>query len=78
MVNNAHRKAQKIVNEVDEKLGLALVAYSNEELTYLRDMLDELLQTGIEMDELVDPEEDDMDDMDDEDDFHSSIDVEGE
>lgn len=67
MVNNAHRKAQKIVNEVDEKLGLALVAYSNEELSYLRDMLDQLLQTGIEMDELVDPEEDDMDDAMDED-----------
>jgi hypothetical protein len=63
MINNAHRKAQKIVNEVDEKLGLALVAYSNEELSYLRDMLDQLLQTGIEMDELVDPEEDDMDDV---------------
>lgn len=66
MVNNAQRKAQKIVNEVDERLGLALVAYSNEELMYLRDMLDQLLQTGIEMDELVDAEEDDMhDDLDD-------------
>lgn len=66
MVNNAQRKAQKIVNEVDERLGLALVAYSNEELVYLRDMLDQLLQTGIEMDELVDAEEDDMDeDLDD-------------
>lgn len=67
MVNNAQRKAQKIVNEVDERLGLALVAYSNEELVYLRDMLDQLLQTGIEMDELVDAEEDDMDEDLDED-----------
>lgn len=62
------KKAQKIVNEVDNELGIALVAYQNSELEHLKDQLEKFLALGVDTEELHDADDDDLlDDMEDED-----------
>lgn len=75
-MSQMHKKAQKIVNEVDQELGIALVAYSNQELQFLKDKIELLLDTGVDIDELHDAddddafyEEDDMEEFDSEEDM---------
>ena len=65
MNNDAKKIAQKIVDQVDSELGIALVAYSALELELLRDKIDDLLRTGVDIDELHDAqlEDDDSEDL---------------
>ena len=60
------KKAQKIVNEVEVRLGLTLTAYQNNEIEWLKDQLEEFLDLEIETDELSDPEDCIEDNLDDE------------
>ncbi len=61
------KKAQKIVNEVDAELGIALVAYQNSELEYLRDQLNKFLDLDVDTEDLHDADDDDF--LDDEEDL---------
>jgi len=68
MADTNLKKAQKIVNQVDGELGIALVAYTNSELEYLRNQLNKFLDLEVETDDLHDADDDDLlDDVDDED-----------
>jgi len=64
MNNDAKKIAQKIVDQVDSELGIALVAYSTSELELLRDKIDDLLRTGVDIDELHDAQLEDEDSED--------------
>jgi hypothetical protein len=65
-MDNLTNKAQRIVNEVDQELGITLVAYENSELEFLRKKLTQFLALGVPTDDLVDADESDLSDMDDE------------
>jgi len=67
------KKAQRIVNEVDAELGIALVAYQNSELEFLRDKLVKFLNLDVSTDDLHDA--DDSDFLDDEDEDLSDDDM---
>jgi len=58
------KKAQKIVNEVDQELGIALVAYQNSELEFLRDKLEKFLDLGVDTEDLHDADDEDFLDED--------------
>ena len=51
------KKAQNIVNEVEDRMGIALVSFQNNELEWLKDRLEKFLDLEIETDELSDPED---------------------
>ena len=55
------KKAQGIVNEVDNRLGITLVSYQNNEIEWLKSQLEEFLDLEIETDELSDPEDCELD-----------------
>jgi hypothetical protein len=64
------KKAQKIVNELEEKFGFLTLSYQNSELEVIKDLLDKFLELDIETEDLDDPEEccdHDKDDVDEED-----------
>lgn len=64
------KKAQKIVNDVEEELGISLVVYQNHDLEYLKKKLEEFLDLDVDTEELSDPEElssDDGEELDDDD-----------
>ena len=64
------KKAQNIVNQVQDRLGISMVAYQNNELEWLKNQLEEFLDLEIETEELSDPDDlydDDIGDDDDED-----------
>lgn len=54
------KKAQKIVNEVDRELGIALVAYPNSELEWLKGRLEKFLELEVETEDLHDADDDDF------------------
>lgn len=60
------KKAQGIVNRVEDRLGITLVAYENSELEWLKDQLEEFLDLEVSTDELSDPEDVDYEGEDDE------------
>jgi len=64
------KKAQKIVNELDDKFGINALGYQNSELEIIKDMLDNFLELGVETEDLQEPEdcELDIDDTEDEED----------
>ena len=49
------KKAQSIVNEVEDRLGITLVSFQNSEIEWLKAQLEEFLDLEIETDELEDP-----------------------
>ena len=51
------KKAQSIVNEVQTRMGITLVAYQRNELEWLIKQLEAFLDLEIETDELSDPED---------------------
>lgn len=51
------KKAQAIVNKVEEELGFTMTMYQNSDLEYLKTKLEEFLELDIETEELQDPEE---------------------
>ena len=51
------KKAQSIVNDVVDRLGITLVAFQNSEIEWLKNQLEEFLELEIETDELEDPED---------------------
>jgi len=51
------KKAQSIVNEVEDRLGITLVSFQNSEIEWLKAQLEEFLDLEIETDELEDPED---------------------
>jgi hypothetical protein len=55
------KKAQGIVNEVEDRLGVSLVSYQNNEIEWLKSQLEEFLDLEIETDELSDPEDCELD-----------------
>ena len=65
-MNNLTNKAQRIVNEVDSKLGITLVAYENSELEFLKKKLTQFLALGVSTDDLVDADESDLSETDEE------------
>jgi hypothetical protein len=55
------KKAQGIVNEIENRLGVSLVSYQNNEIEWLKSQLEEFLDLEIETDELSDPEDCELD-----------------
>jgi hypothetical protein len=51
------KKAQAIVNEVQDRLGFSLVSCQTNELEWLKDKLETFLDLEIETDELSDPDD---------------------
>lgn len=51
------KKAQKIVNEIEDRLGITMTAYNNSELEWLKSELENFLDLEIETDELSDPDD---------------------
>jgi len=49
------KKAQSIVNEVEDRLGITLVSFQNSEIEWLKAQLEDFLDLEIETDELEDP-----------------------
>ena len=60
------KKAQKIVYELDEELGIFLTQYQRSELEYLKSKLEEFLDLEIDMDDLQDADDYEPEDEDDE------------
>lgn len=54
-------KAQRIVNEINERMGISLVSYQNHELHWLKSQIDDFLDLEIETEELQDPEDCEVD-----------------
>lgn len=51
------KKAQNIVNQVEDRLGISLVSYENHDLEWLKDKLESFLELEIATDELSDPQD---------------------
>lgn len=62
------KKAQGIVNELYHKYGIDILAYQNDEISDLKNSLEEFVELGVDTDELVPPDdcELDLDDLDEE------------
>lgn len=56
------KKAQTIVNQVEDKLGIVLTSYEHSELVYLRNQLNKFLELEVAPEDLDDPSESDLDD----------------
>ena len=59
------KKAQSIANQLYARYGLDLVAYQNDEITQLKDQLEEFVELEVDTDELEVPEDcaDDLEDL---------------
>jgi membrane protease subunit (stomatin/prohibitin family) len=68
-VNVSVKKAQIIVNEVYTRYGIDLVGFQTDEITHLKDQLEDLIDQEVDMDELATPEdcEVDLDELEEED-----------
>lgn len=53
----SNSKAQKIVNEVQDRLGVSLVSYQNSDLEFLKERLEAFLDLEVDTEELTDPED---------------------
>jgi len=64
------KDAQKIVNRVHDRMSMSLVTYQRDELAWLKDQLENFLDTEVETEELSDPDDADAEfnDMEDEED----------
>ena len=51
------KKAQSIVNEVQDRLGITLVSFQNNEIEWLKAQLEDFLDLEIETDELEDADD---------------------
>ena len=51
------KKAQNIVNQVQDRLGISMVAYQNSELEWLKNQLEKFLDLEVETEELSDPDD---------------------
>ena len=60
MADTNLKKAQRIVNEIDNELGISLVAYEVAELELLRDKVTALLELEVDVDLLHDADDDDF------------------
>ena len=61
------KKAQNIVNQVEDRLGISLVSYQNNELEWLKDQLESFLEQEVETEELADPSDLDFEGSDEDD-----------
>lgn len=60
------KKAQNIVNQVEDRMGISLVSYQNNEVEWLKEQLEDFLNLEIETDDLSDPDDLYVEDEDDE------------
>lgn len=51
------KKAQGIANQIADRIGLSLVSFTNDELEWLKNELEEFLDLEVETGELCDPED---------------------
>lgn len=51
------KKAQSIANQIADRIGLSLVAFTNDELEWLNHELEEFLDLEVDTGELADPED---------------------
>jgi hypothetical protein len=54
-------KAQRIVNQLYERYGIDMVAYQTDELSHLKEQLEEFLDLEVDTDELAAPEDAEVD-----------------